>query len=115
MVETGHGSPDAVEGGGGSELVRQDKPRADLRLLQRAISHGWQIPEHVYESLPKVVIGILTSSQSPREKLACIRTLTTMHKDNVDTLVAADRIARLDEGLATERIELAPIRLQERE
>jgi hypothetical protein len=106
--------PDPSEGRGASDLVRPDKPRGDLRLLRRAILNGWQIPEEVYATLPRIVLGILTNSQTGREKLAAIRALTTMHKDNVDTFVAADRSERLDEGKATERIELAPIRLTER-
>ena len=103
-----------AEGRGASELVRHDKPRGDLRLLERAIRQGWDIPTEVYRSLPRIVVGILTGSQSAREKLAAVRALTTMHKDNVDTFAVLDRSARLDEGKATERIELAPIRLTER-
>jgi hypothetical protein len=106
--------PDA-EGRGAPELVRAEKPRGDLRLLERAIRRGWQIPEHVYESLPRVVIGILTNATTAREKLAAVRALTTMHKDNVDTFAVVDRSQRLDDGEATERIELKPITFERRD
>jgi hypothetical protein len=104
-----------AEGKGASELVRPDKPRADLRLLERAIRQGWDIPEEVYRSLPRIVVGILTGSQTAREKLAAVRALTTMHKDNVDTFAVLDRSTRLDEGLATERIELKPVTFERRD
>lgn len=106
---------DAVEGRGASELVRPDKPRGDLRLLRRAILRGWQIPEEIYVTLPKVVVNILTNATTAREKLAAVKLLTTMHKDNVDTYSVADRTERLDEGQATEIVELLPIRLQARD
>ena len=104
-----------AEGKGASELVRPDKPRADLRLLERAIRQGWDIPEEVYRTLPRIVVGILTGSQTAREKLAAVRALTTMHKDNVDTFSVLDRSTRLDEGLATERIELKPVVFEQRD
>lgn len=105
---------DDPQGDGGNSLIRQDKPRGDLRMLEQAIRNGWKIPQIAYEALPKLVIEIALNGRSERERLAAVRTLTTMHKDNVDTFSVADRSVRLDEGKATERIELAPIRLQER-
>ena len=115
MSDTTDLAPHNDEGKGDSELVRPDKPRADLRMLERAIRHGWQIPESVYATLPRIVIGILTNSDNAREKLAAIRALTTMHKDNVDTYAVLDRSTRLDEGLATERIELKPVTFERRD
>lgn len=105
---------DDPQGDGGNSLIREDKPRGDLRLLEQAIRNGWRIPAVAYEALPKLVIDIALNGRTERERLAAVRALTTMHKDNVDTFSVADRTARLDDGKATERIELAPIRLQER-
>jgi hypothetical protein len=115
MDEIKPSNPADVEGKGESGLVRPEKPRGDLRLLRRAILRGWQIPESIYESLPRVVIGILTNATTAREKLSAVKLLTTMHKDNVDTFAVADRAERLDDGLATERIELKPITFERRD
>jgi pyruvate dehydrogenase complex dehydrogenase (E1) component len=114
-TESDNANPADAEGRGASELVRPEKPRGDLRLLRRAILRGWQIPEEIYVTLPKVVVNILTNATTAREKLAAIKLLTTMHKDNVDTYSVADRTERLDEGQATEIVELLPIRLQARD
>jgi hypothetical protein len=103
------------QGDWGESIVRRDKPRGDLRMLEAAIRNGWAIPAIAYEALPKLVIDIALNAKGERERLAAVRALTTMHKDNVDTFSVADRAARLDDGLATERIELAPIRLQSRD
>jgi hypothetical protein len=115
MDENTPSNPADAEGKGESGLVRPEKPRGDLRLLRRAILRGWQIPESIYESLPRVVIGVLTNATTAREKLAAVKLLTTMHKDNVDTFAIADRAERLDEGMATERIELKPITFERRD
>jgi hypothetical protein len=114
-TDSDNANPEPVEGRGASDLIRPEKPRGDLRLLRRAILHGWQIPEEIYATLPRVVVNIITSATTPREKLAAIKVLTTMHKDNVDTYSVADRTERLDEGQATEIVELLPIRLQTRD
>ncbi len=101
-------------GGGDSELVSPTRPIPDLKMIRRAIINQWDIPAHVYETLPRQVTDILNGADGVRERIAAAKLLVTMHKDNVDNAVQVDRMDRLDEGKATERFELMPIRLTER-
>ena len=104
-----------ARGWGDSALISATRPIPDIKLLRRAILNQWAIPAHIYATLPQACIDILNGADGTREKLAAIKLLTTMHKDNVDTFAVLDRSTRLDEGLATERIELKPVTFERRD
>ena len=104
-----------ARGGGDSELISATRPIPDIKLLRRAILHQWAIPAHIYATLPQACIDILNGADGTREKLAAIKLLTTMHKDNVDAFVQVDKMDRLETGQATERYELKPVVFERRD
>lgn len=55
--------------------------RGDLRTIESALKRGWEIPDAVFESLPKIVAQILLKG-SNREKIAAGRLLAVLHKQN---------------------------------
>ena len=93
-------------------LLEPTHERAGLRLIQRAINGGWQIPEELMSQLPRVVTGMVANARNDRERLRAVEVLVSMQRDNTAALVAADKVERLDDGSPTEVIELAPITLR---
>jgi hypothetical protein len=63
------------------------------------------------EAAPKIASRIAVEGGTDREKLRAIEVLAAMDRDNINALAMLDKIERLDGGEATERIELAPIRI----
>ena len=86
--------------------------RSGLRIIERAIRNGWQIPPHVMASLPEMVTQIAETTEHERDRLRAVDVLLAMDRANSDALQAADRVERLDGGGATERVELMPISLR---
>ena len=84
--------------------------RADLRMVERAIVQRWEIPTAAFEKLPGVLVGLIAdAAKSDRDRLRAASVLVTMDRANLDRETQADKVARLDEGHATERVEFAPI------
>lgn len=83
--------------------------RSALRLLQRAIENGWAIPDEVMKQAPEVCASILNDSMSqPRDRLRAAEVLAAMARDKVNTAIALDKIERLEDGEATERVVISP-------
>ena len=93
-------------------VVDPSGDRAGLVLVRRALREGWSIPPAVMRSLPGVVLQMIETARSDRDRLRAVETLLAMQRANHDALVAADRCERLDGGAATEIVELAPITLR---
>lgn len=93
-------------------VVDPSGDRAGLVLVRRALREGWAIPPAVMRSLPGVVLQMIETARSDRDRLRAVETLLAMQRANHDALVAADRCERLDGGAATEIVELAPITLR---
>ena len=93
------------------------RQRSALRLLQRALTHGWQIPESVMKEAPDVCARILNDDMAqPRDRLRAAEVLAAMARDKVNTAIALDKMERLDDGEATERVVITPeIRARARE
>ena len=84
--------------------------KGSLRLLKQAIGNGWEIPDEWKGALPKLCLRIaLDDNRGDRERLRAIEILRAMNRDNLDAAQAMDKVERLDQGAATERIELGPI------
>lgn len=80
-----------------------------MRLLQRALTHGWQIPEPVMQQAPEVCARILNDDMAqPRDRLRAAEVLAAMARDRVNTAIALDKMERLEEGEATERVVISP-------
>ena len=97
--------------GGLGELVPEDKSaRESLQLIKRAVVNGWDIPDAWKDALPKMCMKmVLDDNRGDRERLRAMEILRAMNRDNLEAAQVLDRLERLDGGMATERIELAPI------
>lgn len=104
--------PDTPTTSPARRVVDVGADRAGLVLVRRALREGWAIPPAVMADLPRVVLQMIDSANSDRDRLRAIETLLAMQRANHDALVAADRCERLDGGAATEIVELAPITLR---
>ena len=81
------------------------KVRESLRMVQRAVLNGWDVPDEARNSLPLECYAIATDPERPaRDKLRAMEVLRAMAKDNLDAAMALDKIERLDNPeAATER------------
>jgi hypothetical protein len=83
--------------------------RAGMRLLQRAVTEGWRIPEEVYKGAPVICAKILWNEQMPISyRLRASEVLSAMNRDKLQAAVALDRMERLENNEATERIAITP-------
>ena len=91
------------------DLADPHRSRETMRMLQRAVREGWEVPAEIFKDAPIELRNIMQSSTSNREKIRAIEVFVTMHKANIDGLVQLDKIERLDSGEDTER---STIRIQ---
>lgn len=85
------------------------RQKAALRLLQRAVSEGWQIPEAVWGAAPRICTRILADENAtPRDRLRATEVLAAMARDKINAAIALDKIERLEGGDATERVVITP-------
>lgn len=83
--------------------------KASLRLLKRAVTAGWKIPDAVMEQAPDICSRILNDDLSQsRDRLRAAEVLAAMMRDKVAAAIALDKMERLDDGQATERMEISP-------
>lgn len=99
--------PNPMAGGnGGTTLQDLDsgrRKRASLQLIERAVTHGWDVPEEWKATLPRVAAQIAASEESTdRDKLRALLVLQKMARDRIDAAVILDKLARLDLGESTE-------------
>jgi len=55
--------------------------RSDMRMLEQAVRHRWELPASLYEALPLVLAKIL-SNGTAREQVAAARVLAQLHAQN---------------------------------
>jgi hypothetical protein len=95
--------------GGQGELTPQAS-RSSLQMIKQAVANGWDLPAEWKQALPRFCMSIVADrTKGDRERLRATEILRAMQRDNFDGLLALDKLERLDDGTATERIELAPI------
>ena len=85
--------------------------RQTMRMLIRAVRERWDIPAEMRLKAPEIATRIATGDGTDREKLRAIELLAALDRDNINALATLDKIERLEGGEATERIELAPVRI----
>jgi hypothetical protein len=79
-----------------------------MRLIQRAVKCGWDIPDQVLEAVPSFAVHVLTdSSRDTRDRIRAAELLASLRRDNMDRLDALAKASRLDAGMATDRVEMA--------
>jgi hypothetical protein len=84
--------------------------RSSLTMIRQAVANNWNIPDAWKAALPAMCAKIASDeSKGDRERLRAVEILRAMQRDNLDAAQVLDRVERLDEGRATDRIELAPI------
>ena len=90
--------------------------RSSLAMIRQAVSNNWDIPDAWKAALPAMCAKIASDeNKGDRERLRAIEILRAMQRDNLDAAQALDRVERLDEGRATDRIELGPIKWNARD
>ena len=85
--------------------------RQTLQMLIRAVRNRWPIPDDIRSAAPLIAKRIALTGKTDREKLRAIELLAALDRDNINALATLDKIERLEGGEATERIELAPVRI----
>jgi hypothetical protein len=69
--------------------------RETLRMLAQAVRNRWEIPEGMRSIAPKVAAKILIEGNN-RERLRALEVLAALDRDNINALVAMDKLERLD-------------------
>lgn len=82
--------------------------RAVIAQLDEFHARGVPIPPQLAEALP-IVVARLMKSDTPRIQASGGKLLMAMLRHNLELAQVADKMARLDAGLATERVE-TPVR-----
>ncbi len=110
MIHNEKNLPPLPEWVGGKGELAPKHEREALVMLKQAVTNQWDIPDEWKQALPRFCMSIvLDQSKGDRERLRASEILRAMSRDNIDGLQALDKLERLDDGSATERIELAPI------
>lgn len=79
-------------------------------MIRQAVTNNWEIPNEWKAVLPKICLKMVADeSRGDRERLRAIEILRAMNRDNLEAAQVLDKVERLDQGQATERIELGPI------
>ncbi len=66
--------------------VRPGEARSTLRMIERAIKNGWDIPENIRRVLPQVAAKVLVEGKSDSAKLRAVEVLSLMHDREVGRL-----------------------------
>ncbi|MEI8018223.1 MAG: hypothetical protein WCH39_08465 [Schlesneria sp.] len=64
-------------------LIDPNHQSRDARLINRAIKQGWEIPEHIRQSLPAEMAHILTTATNNGDKISAGKVLVTMMGQNI--------------------------------
>lgn len=89
--------------------------REDLQMLTSALRRGWQVPDDVRAEALRVTAEMMRTTTHDRDRIASIKLLVQMRKDDIEALALLDKIGRLETGEATERIELKPVTFERRD
>jgi len=97
-------------------LLTTNRPAEDLRTVMRAMREGWAVPTDVKRA------AVLRAMQIVNDPLADMRDvqrssefLLAIDKHLLESMKQEDAMQRLDNGQATERIELKPITFERRD
>ena len=88
----------------------EGRPRGDMRLVMRAIREGWVIDPVVKQAIVGRASRILANPDAkPRDVARASSTLLSIERLTLDAAKEEDRIARLDNGGATEAMTIQVI------
>jgi hypothetical protein len=82
----------------------QRHARADAKMAARAARNGWDVPARLRAKVVERLDGLLDSGDD-RTTIAAARAVVEINKQNIEIDMAEDKAARLDAGMATERVE----------
>jgi hypothetical protein len=97
-----------VEGTRGAfDPIRRRENRQHLRVMEQVVYGAWDVPETAMNVLPKEVLAIATDSNaSTRDRIRATELLAFLRQKNFENAEKIDRIYRLEDGTATERVEI---------
>lgn len=101
--------PEPSDGGDRGDAVRKTRwqRREHLRTLEAIVYDGWDVPTEAFTALPADLMEIARDPmQSTRDRIRAAEALSHLVTSRIDSAVQLDRIMRLDEGTATDRVEL---------
>ena len=85
----------------------EGRPRNDLRMVMAAIRAGWTVDPLVKQAIIGRASRILANPDAkPRDVARASSTLVAIERLTLDAAVQEDRMARLDAGEVTDRVEL---------
>ena len=77
--------------------------RESFKIIHRAATQGWKIPQEWMDTLPQVAAQIAADQGAPRrDRIRAMQLLRTMDKDKTEAAQALEHIERLDRGDPTE-------------
>ena len=83
--------------------------RSSLRVIQRAVENGWDVPLQIIDAVPKVIAKVMLNDNSTfRDRIRAAEVLASLVRDRLNAAVSLDKIERLDGGEATERFVVSP-------
>lgn len=92
---------------GGHDPVIRRENRQHLRIMEQVVYGGWDVPQTALNVLPKEVLAIATDpNASPRDRIRATELLAFLRQKNFENAEKIDRIYRLEDGTATERVEI---------
>lgn len=83
--------------------------RAGMRLLQRAVNEGWNIPDPIFKTAPVMAARVAFNDAMPISyRLRATELLSAMYRDKIQAAIALDRMERLEKNEATDRVIITP-------
>ena len=88
-------------------VVRREN-RRHLAIMEQVVYGGWDVPEAALTSLPREVLAIATDpNASTRDRIRATELLAFLRQKNFENAEKIDRVYRLEDGTATERVEIS--------
>lgn len=101
-------TPDPRRGKGDTrDLVSRREKTLHLSCLERAVYGGWDIPAPAAQAAPAFLMDVMNDpNMDTRTRVRAVEVMAALSRDRVDATVQLDRIYRLEDGTATERVEI---------
>lgn len=100
---------ESVPSGDPRPALQLDSNR-DYALLRQAIKNRWPVDDDLKVEAVKAAAAILKNATAmDRDKLSAVKVLVEMDKVNQSDSLYEDKCRRIDEGMATELMGVAPV------